>query len=107
MIACANNNNLNSTSNECWRNLSSQEKDTIRNHIRNIPNALYKIYYDVISVMDKPEIITFTDKELNVLAKYGYNPKYIKYWPKVLANSNFKIERLKFACYCESHLKFM
>lgn len=27
----------------------------------------------------------------------------IKYWPEILANSNFKIERLKFLCYCEAH----
>jgi hypothetical protein len=28
----------------------------------------------------------------------------IKAWPKILADSYFKIERLKFLCYCESHM---
>lgn len=30
----------------------------------------------------------------------------IKAWPDILANSHFKIERLKFLCYCETQLKF-
>lgn len=29
----------------------------------------------------------------------------IKPWPEILANSNFKIERLKFLCYCEANMK--
>ena len=28
----------------------------------------------------------------------------VKAWPKILAKSNFKIERLKFMCYCETKL---
>lgn len=28
--------------------------------------------------------------------------EYIKTWPEILTNSNFKIERLKYLCYCES-----
>ncbi|MDF2675761.1 MAG: RyR protein [Bacillota bacterium] len=37
----------------------------------------------------------------------GYKNKiknYISAWPEILANSNFKIERLKFLCNCESQL---
>ncbi|MDT3700018.1 MAG: hypothetical protein RO469_11400 [Thermincola sp.] len=28
----------------------------------------------------------------------------VKTWPDVLANSSFKIERLKFLCYCEAQM---
>ena len=28
----------------------------------------------------------------------------VKIWPEILAKSNFKIERLKFLCYCETKL---
>ncbi|MEY8000874.1 Ryanodine receptor Ryr [Clostridium sp. Mt-5] len=119
-----------------WMALSEGQKNSIRDHIRHIPDILYKVYYDLISVSEKekPEIIEFTEKELNILAKYEHEywlmkkketdfsmPSwdslsndskdkiidYVKCWPKILANANFKIERLKFACYCESHLKFV
>jgi len=30
--------------------------------------------------------------------------KMVKDWPEILAKSNFKIERLKFLCYCETKL---
>lgn len=128
-----------------WNELSEEIKNGIRNQIRHIPNALLKINYELISVKEKPEIIDFTPKELNILAEYEHRLwclemkeagwKYgsdkderhkthtcllsweqlpqetknvtlekIKAWPKMLADSYFKIERLKFLCYCESHM---
>ena len=29
----------------------------------------------------------------------------IKAWPEILAKSNFKIEKLKFLCYCDAQMK--
>ncbi|MHC6180866.1 Ryanodine receptor Ryr [Clostridium sp. JNZ X4-2] len=127
---------VDSSPDKYWQVLSESQKDSIRDNIRHIPDILYKVYYDLISVSEKekPEVIEFTEKELNILAKYEHEYwlmtkketdssmlswdslsndsknkiiDYIKCWPKILANANFKIERLKFACYCESHLKFV
>ena len=95
-----------------------------------IPSALHKINYDVISVKEKPQAIQFTEKELNILGKYVYKRRVhkkrtdqpqvpwdnlssdsrntiiesIKTWPEILAESHFKIERLKFLCHCETQL---
>lgn len=123
---------INLTPDGCWNSLSEDKREFVRNNVRNIPDMLYKVYYDLISVSEgkKIEAIEFTEKELGILAEAEYerwlkkkigngswtdlldNSKikvmdYIKCWPKILADANFKIERLKFACYCESHLKFV
>lgn len=126
-----------------WDDLDEEFKNSIRDRVKYIPNSLHKINYDIISVKEKPEIIKFTERELESLAEYEhkrwslqkkekgwkYGDKidekektdsslvpwdslsleeknniisYIKAWPEILANSNFKIERLKYLCYCES-----
>ncbi|GKU23434.1 RyR domain-containing protein [Clostridium folliculivorans] len=126
-----------------WEDIDDEFKNSIRDRVRYIPNALNKINYDIISVKEKPEIIEFTERELDILAEYehkrwslqkkdegwkygdkidekrrthpslvpwdnlGLDEKnniisYIKAWPEILANSNFKIERLKYLCFCES-----
>ncbi|KMT21993.1 RyR domain-containing protein [Clostridium cylindrosporum] len=123
----------------------NENKTSIRRQARHIPIALHKVNYDLISVMEKPEVISFTEKELSILAEYEhkrsslekkeagwtygekldkkkkthpslvpwdslpseYKDKIIenvKSWPEILANSNFKIERLKFLCNCETQL---
>ncbi|MBC2580050.1 RyR domain-containing protein [Clostridium sp. DJ247] len=128
-----------------WEYLSDELKNSNCDQVRNIPNALHRINYDVISVKEKPEVIKFTEGELNILAEYEHKRwllqkkeagwKYgdivdeekkthpslvpwdnlssnnknkifedIKSWPEILADSNFKIERLKFLCYCETQL---
>lgn len=128
-----------------WQELSEDAKNVIRNQAKNIPNALLKINYDIVSVKENEEIIEFTAKELDILAQnehmywYNYRKKtgfkygkvkdnvkridpelvnwdrlssgmknkiyeMVKAWPEILAKSNFKIERLKFSCYCETHL---
>ena len=128
-----------------WKELSEDLKNSTRNQAKNIPNALLKINYDVVSVKESEVFIEFTAKELEILAenehmswyrhrkksgwKYGEvkdntkktdpvlvtwdnlssdkkNRVYemVKAWPEILAKSNFKIERLKFLCYCETKL---
>ncbi|SHI03620.1 RyR domain-containing protein [Clostridium grantii] len=103
---------------------------------------MHKINYDIFSVIEKPEVITFSEKEIEILAEYEHKRwslekkeagwKYgenldeekkihpslvtwdnlcsenknkiyenVKSWPEILADSNFKIERLKFLCHCE------
>lgn len=119
--------NLNAT--KSWEALSEEDKSLIRDQVIHIPSALNKINYDLISVKEKPEAIVFTEKELNVLAQYVHKRRLkkktdlslvpwnnlaydsrnalierIKPWPEILAASHFKIERLKFLCYCETQL---
>ena len=127
-----------------WAELDEEYKTSMRNKVMHIPNALHKIDYDVISVLEKPEVIEFSIRELVILADYEHkrwslekkeqgwtygltideqkktHPSLvpwddlpqeeinsiiqdIKAVPKVLANSNFKIEKLKYLCYCEVH----
>lgn len=130
---------------KAWEELSDERKHSTREQVRHIPSALHRINYDVISVKEKPEPVTFTEKESNVLAEYEHKRwllekkeagwklgdlldekkkthpslvpwdsltddfkhpiiENVKSWPAILANSNFKIERLKFLCYCETLL---
>jgi hypothetical protein len=113
-----------------WEELSEETKNLIREQVKRIPSALLKIDYDVISVKDKPKPIEFIDEELRILGKYVNkrrqlnkkvdNPitpwdslssgsktaifESIKSWPEILADSHFKIERLKNVCKCgETH----
>lgn len=128
-----------------WEELSEEIKNSTRDQVRNIPNALHRVNFELISVREKPECIIFTEKELDILAEYEHkrwslekkqngweygdiideNKKThpllvswdslpsdcknniienVKSWPEILANSYFKIERLKYLCYCETHL---
>lgn len=120
-----------------WKDLSEELKNSDRDQARNIPNALLKINYDIISVSKNPAFIEFTKKELDVLAENEYTRWYrnkkksgwkygeikdinektdpelicwnklseekknnvyemIKFWPEILARSNFRLDRLKF-----------
>ncbi|WP_446899303.1 Ryanodine receptor Ryr [Clostridium sp. LBM24168] len=102
---------------EYWDKLDNNQKEFIRDNIRHIPNMLCNAYYDLISVskINDTEIIEFTEEESEILAKceqkyllhkisesnftilsFDKIMDYVKYWPKILANSNFKIEKLKF-----------
>jgi len=126
-----------------WEDLDEDLKESARNQARLIPNALLTINYDVVSVKETPEVLEFTEKELEILAAYEHThqcrylkgigwkkgtlldknsktnpslvnwvslPKEKKYkvcqmvsiWPEILANANFKMERLKFLCNCET-----
>lgn len=140
-----NNKNIDEDFIKPWKELSEELKISSRNQAKNIPNALLKINYDIVSVKESPKFIEFTVKELDVLAenehmrwyrqrkssgwKHGKfkdsrkktdpalvpwdylseekkNKVYqmVKIWPEILAKSNFRIERLKFACHCENKL---
>jgi len=128
-----------------WEELDEDLKESARNQARLIPDALLTINYDVVSVKEKPAILTFTEKELDMLVAYEHShwcryqkragwrkgsvkdkqektdptlvnwnslPDENKYkvyqmvtiWPEILANANFKIERLKFLCDCETRI---
>ena len=52
-----------------WQELSEDLKNSTRHQAKNIPNALLKINYDVVSVKESEIFIEFTAKELEVLAK--------------------------------------
>ncbi|HEY8803725.1 MAG TPA: RyR domain-containing protein [Clostridium sp.] len=64
-----NNRNMNGASIMPWQDLSEELKNSNRNQAKNIPDALLKINYDVVSVKEKPAFIEFTIKELDVLAE--------------------------------------
>jgi len=126
-----------------WQDLSEELKNSNRNQAKDIPNALLKINYEVVSVKDKPVFKEFTIKELEILAEEEYTRLYhlkkksgwkygtvkdnidktdptlvswgklieerkkkvyqvVKIWPEILAESNFKLERLDYLCECES-----
>lgn len=139
------NNDKNASNSYCiksWETLGNELKESIYEQIKHIPDALYRIGYDIISVKEKLEAVTLTERELMTLAEYEHErwllqkkdagwkldtiideekklhpllvpwkkvPDHnrnelivtIKFWPEILANSNFKIERLKFLSYCE------
>ena len=137
------NTNMESDFLKAWEDLDDDIKEAARNQARQIPNALLKINYDVVSVKEKPAILKFTEKELEMLGEYEHtrwyryqkglgwkkgdakdkakktNPALVKWkdlpeekkkklykmvaiWPEILANANFKMERLKFLCDCET-----
>ena len=50
--------------------ISEEEKAYVKRQVSNIPIALQKINYEVVSIAEKPEIIEFSDEELNVLGEY-------------------------------------
>lgn len=125
-----------------WNQLSPLAKESVKNMVRYIPSALQKINYEIISVKDRPEEISFTQRELEILGAYVHRlwclekkeagwmfgemkdeglhthtclvswddlPREMQYitteeikaWPAMLADANFRIERLKYLCYCE------
>ncbi|SEW43099.1 RyR domain-containing protein [[Clostridium] fimetarium] len=51
-----------------WELTDEDYKETLRSRVKNIPDALQKIKYDLISVKEKCEIIEFTEAELNILS---------------------------------------
>ncbi|WP_053955433.1 RyR domain-containing protein [Inediibacterium massiliense] len=55
-----------------WEELSEDLKSSNLDHAKNIPSALLKINYDVVSVKEKPKYIHFTEDELDILANYEH-----------------------------------
>lgn len=102
---------------ECWRRLDKEQKDCIRKNIKGIPDMLYKVHYELISVLDikKNEIAKFSQSEIEELAKCEEKylsaeinestffellsrevESYVRCWPEMFAEVGFKIQRLKF-----------
>jgi len=68
-----------------WDQLSEEYKDTNRQQAEDIPRKLHAVNCDFISVKDKnPKLITFTDKELDTLAKMEHErwvqQKFLQGW---------------------------
>ncbi|HWR39627.1 MAG TPA: AAA family ATPase [Patescibacteria group bacterium] len=63
-----------------WEDLADAAKDFLREQVKHIPDALLKINYDVISVKEIPEIIEFSESELETLAvsEHSYWLRYRK-----------------------------
>ncbi|MBC2582601.1 RyR domain-containing protein [Clostridium sp. DJ247] len=59
-----------------WQDLSEELKDYNRHQAKQIPNALLKINYDVVSVKEDPAFVEFTEKELQVLAENEHKSWY-------------------------------
>lgn len=68
-----------------WEDIDKEIKNSIRDQVRHIPNALHKINYEVISVKEKPEAINFTENEVNILAEYEH-----KRWSLVKKEDGWK-----------------
>lgn len=107
-----------------WKKLGESQKDFYRDHVKSIPDVLLLIQYDVMFVDAKTENLAFSEDELKELSRFEYkrrkNGKQAKtqacvlsteetktqvfqmvgLWAVALAESNFKLERLKFANPC-------
>ena len=55
-----------------WETLSEEERNFYREHIRQIPDALILLQYDIVSVIEKPEVIKLSKKEIRSLAEYTH-----------------------------------
>lgn len=108
-----------------WDSLREATKGFYRNHVKNIPDALLLIQYDVLYVDDKAENAAFSEDELGELVRFEYKRRrtydkindtsstqtrvlstdemkmqiyqMVSLWAVSLSESNFKLERIKFA----------
>jgi len=111
-----------------WERLDEFQKGFYRDHVKNIPEALLLIQYDVLYVDDKAENPAFSEEELGELVRFEYKRRrnydkingadstqtrvlsknemktqiyqMVSLWAASLAESNFKLERIKFANQC-------
>ncbi len=107
-----------------WEKTGPKQKDFYRDHVKNIPEALLLIQYDVLYVDDKAEILDFAEDELKVLTQFENKRRkngkqnsmqpnllsakktetqifqMVSLWAVALAESNFKLEKLKFVNEC-------
>lgn len=86
----ANNEDMDEESIKPWQDLSEDLKNSNREQARNIPSALIKINYDIVSVKDKPEFKKFTPKELEILAKSEH-----MYWYRYKKECGWKYGNVK------------
>ena len=111
-----------------WNSLSETTKNFYRDHVKNIPEALLLVQYDVLYVDDKAENTALSEDELGELVRFEYKRRrnydkingadstqtrvlsknemktqiyqMVSLWAASLAESNFKLERIKFANQC-------
>jgi hypothetical protein len=55
-----------------WETLSEDERNFYREHVRQIPDAMVLLQYDIVSVIEKPEVIKLSAKEIRSLAEYTH-----------------------------------
>jgi hypothetical protein len=108
-----------------WGKLDIRLKDFFRAHVKNIPEALLRIQYDVTYIDEITENPLFSERELKALTRFEYkrrknerltkdpkeNPvndlskeeselqirQMINVWTEALYESKFKLEPLKYA----------
>jgi hypothetical protein len=55
-----------------WETLPEEERNFYREHIRQIPDALVLLQYDIVSVIEKPKPIKLSEKEIVSLAEHTH-----------------------------------
>lgn len=105
-----------------WEELGESPKSFYRDHVKNIPEAILLIQYDVVYIDSKADNRIFSEQELNVLIQFEYKRRKIydkmkninfvssaessndkiklqifqmvTLWINCLSESNFKLEKL-------------
>lgn len=112
-----------------WDKLDFAQKSFFRDHVKNIPDALLLIQYDVLYVDDNAQNPAFSENELKELVQFEYKRRkafskmkeadseqayrlsketlktqiyqMASLWAASLAESHFKLERLNFVGQCD------
>lgn len=110
-----------------WKKLGEEQKNFYREQVRSIPDALLLLQYDILYVDKQPDVQVFCETELQELVQFEYrrrkkyrkketpgilchlSPEEVKtqihqmvsLWAGVLAECNFRLERLKFDGPCQ------
>lgn len=58
-----------------WETLPEEERNYYREHIKQIPDAMILLQYDIVSMIEKPEAIKLSEKEICSLAEFTH-----EYW---------------------------
>ena len=61
-----------------WETLSGEERNFYREHIKQIPDALVLLQYDIVSVIEEPEPIKLSEKEVRSLAQYTHGHWFVQ-----------------------------
>ena len=56
-----------------WVTMPEEERDYFREHVRQIPDAMVQLQYDIVSVIEKPEAIKLSEEEVCSLAEYTHD----------------------------------
>lgn len=55
-----------------WEALPEEERNFYREHIRQIPDAMVKLQYDIVSVIERPAAAKLSEKEVRSLAEFTH-----------------------------------